>query len=97
MATEYPPSLTSEQRNFLLSSLTDWSLSHGLIVRPPPAFIKENPNNALATHAPVTCFPSVFPKEPFVRAREIQMAYNELYAAIASEEREEWLGEIIEE
>lgn len=97
MTPEYPPTLTPEQHNFLLTSLTDWSLSHGLAVRPPPAFIKENPNNALATHAPVTCFPSVFPREAFVKAREIQMAYNELYAGIASERREEWLGEIIEE
>ena len=97
MATEYPPSLTPEQRDFLLTSLTDWSLSHGLTVRPPPAFVKENPNNALATHAPVTCFPLVFPREPFVRAREIQTAYNELYAGIASGASEEWLGDIIEE
>ena len=97
MATEYPPTHTPKQRDFLLTSITDWSLSHGLTVRPPPTFVKQNPNNALATHAPVTCFPSVFPREPFVRAREIQVAYNELYAGIASREKEEWLGGIIEE
>jgi len=97
MAPEYPPFLTPEQRDFLLTSLTDWSLSHGLTVRPPLAFVKQNPNNALATHAPVTCFPSVFPREGFERAREIQMAYNELYAGIASGGGEEWLGKVIEE
>ncbi|KAF8420367.1 hypothetical protein EV426DRAFT_675210 [Tirmania nivea] len=97
MATEYPPTLTPEQHNFLLTSLTDWSLCHGLTVRPQPVFVRENPNNALATHAPVACFPSVFPREPFVRARDIQVAYNELYAGIASAGREEWLGGIIEE
>lgn len=91
----YPPSLTPEQLSYLLDAFTDWSLSHGLTVRPPPSFVAENPNGALATHAPTTLFPSPFPRSCWKEAREVQKVFNELYARISADE--EWLGKIIEE
>ncbi|KAI5806467.1 glutathione synthase [Peziza echinospora] len=91
----YPPALTQGQSDFLLASFTDWSLSHGLAVRPPASFVAENPNNALASHAPVSLFPSPFPRAAFEEARSLQTAYNALYAAIASDE--EWLAPIIDD
>lgn len=91
----YPPSLTPEQLSYLLTASTDWSLSHGLTVRPPPSFVAENPNGALATHAPTTLFPSPFPRSCWNEAREVQKLFNELYAKISADE--EWLGKITEE
>lgn len=91
----YPPSLTPEQLSYLLAAFTDWSLSHGLTVRPPPTFAAENPNGALATHAPATLFPSPFPRSCWKEAREAQKIFNELYVRISADE--EWLGKIAEE
>ena len=94
---EYPPDLTPEQEQYLLTSLNDWSIANGLAVRPSPAFVpsEQDPAGVLAVTAPVTLFPSPFPKACFEEARAIQTAYNELYAAIARDE--EWLGEVIQE
>ncbi len=50
---------------------------------------------SLATTAPVTLFPSLFPRACFEEGRAIQTAYNELYACIANDE--EWLGEVVKE
>lgn len=91
----YPPLLAPEQLSFILDAFTDWSLSHGLIVRPPPSFVTENLNGALATHAPTTLFPSPFPRSCWKEAREVQKSFNELYAKISADE--EWLGGIAEE
>ncbi|MCJ1478658.1 hypothetical protein MMC13_007339 [Lambiella insularis] len=93
----YPPDLTPEQKEYLLASLNDWSIAHGLAVRPSPAFVSEDsdPSGVLAVTAPVTLFPSLFPRSCFEEARSIQKTYNELYAAIASDE--EWLGEVMPE
>ena len=94
---DYPPSTTPEQEQYLVQTVKDWSVQHGLTVRPSPSFVSENadPYSILATNAPVTLFPSPFPKSCFDQANEIQRAYNELYAAIADDE--EWLEEIVKE
>lgn len=93
----YPPETTPEELQYLLSNLKDWSIAHGLAVRPSPAFIAEeiDPSLVLANTAPVTLFPSPFPATCFQEARQIQTSYNELYAAIADDE--EWSREIVEE
>jgi len=82
----YPPTLTPEQQEHLISTLTDYALAHGLIVRPTSSLVEHNPNNALATVAPVTLWPSTFPREPFLEALAIQQTCNELYARIAADE-----------
>ncbi len=89
LPTGYPPSLTEQQQSHLVSSLKDWSLAHGLAVRPS----EHDPSSSLATTAPVTLFPSLFPRVCFQEATAIQAIYNELYAAIAMDEA--WLGDII--
>ena len=95
--SDYPPKLTSEQEAFLLSNLKDWSILNGLAVRPSTSFIPEDvdPSRSTAVTAPVTLFPSCFPRTCFEEARAIQEAYNELYAVIASHEG--WLQQIVEE
>jgi len=94
---EYPPDLGQNQREYLLTCLKDWSIAHGLAVRPAPSFVsqEQDPSGVLATTAPVTLFPSLFPKTCFWDAYSIQKAYNALYAAIAQDE--EWLQGIVEE
>lgn len=93
----YPPNLSPEQAEYLISNLKDWSILHGLAVRPPTTFVMkdQDPSGSLAVTAPVTLFPSLFPRACFEQAKNIQKAYNELYACIASDEK--WLGEIVEE
>ena len=94
---DYPPSTTPAQEEYLVQSVKDWSIQHGLTVRPSPSFVSEgaDPHAVLATNAPVTLFPSPFPKSCFDHAQEIQAVYNELYAAIADDE--EWLEGIVKE
>ncbi|KAI4248682.1 MAG: hypothetical protein LQ352_005858 [Teloschistes flavicans] len=77
---EYPPKTTSEQHEFLLSNVKDWSILNGLAVRPSHAFVPKDVNisGSLAVTAPVTLFPSLFPLDCFDEARKIQEAYNEL-------------------
>lgn len=93
----HPPAITPEQEEYLVQSVKDWSVQHGLTVRPSPTFVSKetDPHNILATNAPVTLFPSPFPKSCFDQAQSIQKAYNELYAAIANDE--EWLEGIAKE
>ena len=93
----YPPPLTPEQSEYLLSYIKDWSILNGLAVRPSLAFVPKNtdPSGSLAVTAPITLFPSLFPRSCFEEARAIQFVYNELYALIASDE--DWLREIVEE
>ena len=93
----YPLPLTPEQSEYLLSNIKDWSILNGLAVRPSPSFVPKevDPSGSLAVTAPVTLFPSLFPRLCFEEAKAIQIVYNELYAAIARDE--EWLREIVEE
>jgi len=87
----YPPSLGPEPLSFLVSSLTDYCLSHGIAVRP----LHASEGNHLASHAPVTLFPSLFPRQAWQAALEVQTTYNLLYAKISNDV--EWLGRIMDE
>ena len=93
----YPPTLTRPEQEYLLSNLKDWSIAHGLAVRPVDTFVSKevDPAGATATTAPVTLFPSLFPRRCFDQAKAVSKAYNELYSAIAVDEA--WLGEICKE
>ena len=93
----YPPELSPEEAQYLLTSLNDWSIANGLAVRPAPSFVPANqdPTGVLAATAPVTLFPSLFPRHCFEEGLSIQTAYNELYSAIARDE--DWLKGIVEE
>lgn len=93
----YPPPSTPDQEEYLVQTVKNWSIEHALAVRPSSAIVSEeaNPNHVLATNAPVTLFPSPFSKSCFDQARSLQPVYNELYAAIASDEQ--WLEQIMKE
>lgn len=93
----YPPNLTAVESEQLLSTIKDWSIANGLAVRPPVSLVKveADPHGVLATAAPVTLFPSPFPRVCFEQAKSIQKAYNRLYAAIAQDQ--EFLCNIVQE
>jgi glutathione synthase len=93
----YPPYLNPAQKEFLVQTVKDWATQNGLMVRPAPTFISKdsNPYGVLATNAPVTLFPSPFPKSSFEEAKALQTVYNKLYAAITC--NKEWIGKIMEE
>ena len=93
----YPPEISRDQLDHLVKTVKDWTIFNGLTVRPNPAFIRDeqNPNHVLATNAPVTLFPSPFPRKQFEQAQSLQKPYNKLYANIASNEA--WLGKIMQE
>lgn len=93
----YPPQILADQQAYLVQTIKNWSAEHGLLVRPSPTLVSEevNANGVLATNAPVTLFPSPFPRAPFQQAQNLQKVYNELYAAIASDQL--WLEDIMKE
>ncbi len=95
--SDYPPALTPEQEEYLVQTVKNWTVEHALTVRPSPAIVSEeiNPTNVLATSAPVTLFPSPFPKACFDQAKSLQQIYNELYAGIASDQQ--WLEDVLKE
>lgn len=77
----------------MVSTIKDWSIQHGLAVRPSSSFIPEGVDNSgvLATTAPITFFPSPFPETCFRQGKLLQTTFNELYAAISNDE--EWIEE----
>ncbi|KKY21095.1 putative glutathione synthetase [Phaeomoniella chlamydospora] len=95
--TNYPPALTSAQKEHLAFTVKNWSIQHGLAVRPNPTFVaaEHDPNSSLATNAPVTLFPSPFPRVAFEHAQQLQEPYNELYARISNDE--EWLEDVLKD
>ncbi|KAL8848151.1 MAG: hypothetical protein Q9221_006796 [Calogaya cf. arnoldii] len=96
MNEDFPTKTTPEQQEYLLSNIKDWSILNGLAVRPSASLVSASTDlsGALATTAPVTLYPSLFPWTCFDEARAIQKAYNELYAAIARDR--DWLKQIVE-
>ncbi|KAJ5562844.1 hypothetical protein N7535_002711 [Penicillium sp. DV-2018c] len=95
--SNYPPDLSPAQQKFLVTYVKDWAIQNGLAVRPSSAIIPNgtDTNGVLATNAPVTLFPSPFPRSCFEEATALQEIYNELYAKITCDER--WLGQVVEE
>ncbi len=90
----YPPAVAEGvQLDHLRRQIADWAIAHGLAVR--PAAVTERLQEVLALPAPVTLFPSLFPRTCFEAAAEVQTTYNALYAAVASDV--DWLGGVIEE
>ncbi|KAF9890963.1 hypothetical protein FE257_005220 [Aspergillus nanangensis] len=78
--SNYPPPLNPAQKAFLVTTVKDWAVQNGLMVRPAPTFVakESNPHGVLATNAPVTLFPSPFPRTCFEEATALQTVYNQL-------------------
>jgi glutathione synthase len=96
-SSQYPPSISDDERSALVQVIKDWSIANGLAVRPPPAVLPSqgDPDGILATGAPVTLFPSSFPAECYNDAKHVQGSYNLLYASISRDE--DFIRHIVEE
>ncbi|KAF9319995.1 hypothetical protein BG003_007521 [Podila horticola] len=91
--------LTEEQLNILKDAALDFALSHGLVVRPPPApESKDDPHHAtLSTgviNAPISLFPTPFPKQAYKDAVQVQPLFNQLVHEISEDDA--FLKEIME-
>ncbi|KAJ6446527.1 glutathione synthetase-like protein [Purpureocillium lavendulum] len=95
--SSYPPHLTDAEQDNLVLTIKDWSIGNGLAIRPPPAVIPANadPAGIAAINAPVTLFPSPFPRICFEQGKAVQRTYNDLYAAVSRDE--EFLAQIVKE
>jgi glutathione synthase len=56
----------------------DWSLAHGLVVRPTLEKQQHFEHNAAVTHAPLALYPTPFPRAEFSKAKELQAPWNTL-------------------
>ncbi len=95
--SSYPPNIDIGEREQLAQAIKDWTIAHGLAIRPPPVVVPaaSDPSGILATTAPVTLYPSPFPRTCFDEAKSVQRVYNELYARISQDDA--FLASIIAE
>ena len=96
-ASSYPPVLEGQESERLVEVVKDWTVGNGLAVRPPVSVVaaEVDTRGILATSAPVTLFPSPFPRICFEQAKTVQTAYNELYAKISQDE--EFISQVVQE
>lgn len=92
MAAPWPPVLTPAQDDRLLELASDYSLSHGLVLR-PVALPHSSPSTTTAIHAPYALFPSPFPRALFEQAKDLQPLYNALYAHVTV--ADDFLDEVV--
>lgn len=78
------PNLSENENKLLLERLCQYSLANGLVMY-PPGF-----NLANADIAPVTLFPTPFPKDLFEQAKNVQNTFSRLYALVVSHQKN-WL------
>lgn len=71
-----------------MTSLLQWSLGNGLTMYPP------NFSEYSVNSAPVTLFPTPFPRTLFENANNVQKTFNELYVNIVTSQKK-WLVDII--
>lgn len=89
MAPKDFPELSQPQVNDLVEKLQHWSLANGLVMYPP------NFESYSASVAPITLFPTPFPKKSFENALAIQKHFNELYINVVTHQKE-WLTNILQ-
>lgn len=93
----YPPKLEPAEQHHLIDTIKDWSIGNGLAIRPPPTVIasEADPEGIAAVSAPVTVFPSPFPRVCFEQGKTVQTSYNELYASVSRDE--EFISQMVKE
>lgn len=87
----WPPSLSPVQLEVLILYATTYAISHGLLYLPPAESQPIIPSSAI--HAPVSLFPSPFPRKLFELALKLQKTFNILYARVAMDD--EFLDQIM--
>lgn len=82
--SDWPPTLSKVQLDDLTLQATSYAFSTGLLYLPPTQPQPAIPTTAI--HAPLSLFPSPFPRHLFQLAQRLQHTYNILYARIAQDE-----------
>lgn len=83
------PQLSERNMAQLVEKALQWSLANGLVMY-PPQFELHSANNA-----PITVFPTPFPKDMFERAVAVQQTFNVLYANVVAKQKK-WLLDVVE-
>ncbi|KAF8827950.1 hypothetical protein HHX47_DHR4000858 [Lentinula edodes] len=78
--TQWPPLISDKDRNALQYRATSYALAHGLLYLPIGV---QPPKLTSAIHAPISLFPTPFPRDQFEQAQRLQSIYNILYSRIA--------------
>ncbi|KAG0243011.1 hypothetical protein BGX31_011327 [Mortierella sp. GBA43] len=95
--TDLTSALSDDQLRILKVSALDFALSHGLVIRPPPPTSKDS-NTIVAAegviNAPVSLFPTPFPRNAFNNAIKIQPLFNQLVQDISEDDA--FLKEVME-
>ncbi|RKF59496.1 Glutathione synthetase large chain [Erysiphe neolycopersici] len=78
--------ISKAEQQYLVSVITDWSLSHGLAIKSFAGQNNTDSRDEIITTVPLTLFPSPFPRTCFEQARDIQRDFNLLYASISQDE-----------
>ncbi|GJN92840.1 hypothetical protein Rhopal_005878-T1 [Rhodotorula paludigena] len=86
-AADWPLQLVQQDEQLVLDLASDYALGNGLVLRPLPSSPGAAPSLTSAIHAPYSLYPSAFPRHLFEQARELQPAYNELYARVTADDR----------
>ncbi|KAM9899850.1 hypothetical protein OXX69_009321 [Metschnikowia pulcherrima] len=84
------PALSAENQSLLVENLLQWCLANGLVMYPP----KFEPFSA--NNAPITLYPTPFPRDMFERAVNVQKSFNSLYASVVARQKP-WLLEVVKE
>ncbi|KAI7877917.1 glutathione synthase [Lichtheimia hyalospora FSU 10163] len=74
----YPPTISSNDRQTILTDAIDWALAHGLVVRPTIDKQQHFKNQSAVTHAPFALYPTPFPRGEFEKAKGLQQPWNTL-------------------
>ncbi|RHZ79839.1 hypothetical protein Glove_140g141 [Diversispora epigaea] len=95
--SNYPPQTSQGNLQILLELAIDWSLAHGLVFRPPSTTSNNNidNNNNSVIHAPISLFPSPFPRREFELALELQPIFNRLFFELS--QNHDFIKDVIEE
>lgn len=82
------PLLSPANKLLLVEELLQWSLANGLVMYPPKFDV------FAANNAPITLFPTAFPRDMFERAVAVQQLFNSLYASVVARQKP-WLLEVV--
>lgn len=93
---DYPPKTSSDDQDEAINNaIIDWSLANGLVMLSPQGETGNAKFGSTAVHAPVTVYPSPFPKSGFQHALNVQKNFNLLYANISNDVH--WLSSSLKE
>lgn len=87
-ALSKPKYLSEDHLEGLSSTIRDWQLTHGSVLKAPPWSGK-----SYAYPIGVSLFPSNFPRHLFESALDLQRTFNKLYSAVANDAA--WLYHVL--